>query len=82
VFVGAIGNASWSCALFASYSHKSVGPFAMIVSQEPHLFAIIVGREILLFASPSPTVRKPLQLGIKLATSMLAGNLRLTPTAP
>jgi len=28
------------------------------------------------------TVREPLQLGIKLATGMLAGNLRLTPTAP
>jgi hypothetical protein len=40
-----------------------VSPFAMIVSQKPCLFAMIVGREILLFASPSPTVRKPLQLG-------------------
>jgi hypothetical protein len=48
-------------ALFAML----VGPFAMIVSQEPCLFAIIVGREILLFASLSPTVCKPLHLTSK-----------------
>jgi hypothetical protein len=41
--MGALGNAGWSCALFASYSHKSVGPFAMVASQEPYLFAMIVG---------------------------------------
>jgi hypothetical protein len=43
VFLGALGNAGWSCALFASYSQWIVGPFAMIVSQEPCLFAMIVG---------------------------------------
>src|SRR5215471_1236085 len=62
VSVGALCTAGWSCALFASDSHKSVGPFARIVSREPRLFARIVGREILLFASPSLTVRKPLHL--------------------
>jgi hypothetical protein len=43
VFVSAICNAGWSCALFASYSQWIVGPFAMIVSQEPCVFAMIVG---------------------------------------
>jgi hypothetical protein len=43
VFVSAICNAGWSCALFASYSQWIVGPFAMIVSQEPSMFAFIVG---------------------------------------
>jgi hypothetical protein len=35
-----------------------------------------------LFAGSGATVCRPLQFGIKLATGMLAGNLRLTPTAP
>jgi hypothetical protein len=39
----------------------------MIVSQESCVFAMIVGREIPLFASPRVTVRKPLQLGLNLA---------------
>ena len=43
VFVSAICNAGWSCALFASYLQWIVGPFAMIVSQEPCVFAMIVG---------------------------------------
>jgi hypothetical protein len=43
VSVGAIGNTSWLCALFASYSQWLVGPFAMSVSQERCLFAMIVG---------------------------------------
>ena len=62
VFVSVICNAGWSYALFASYSQWIVGPFAMIVSQESCVFAMIVGREIPLFASPRVTVRKPLQL--------------------
>ena len=62
VSVGALGNAGWSCTLFASYSQWIVGPFAMSVSQEPCVFAMIVGWEIRLFASPSLTVRKPLQV--------------------
>jgi hypothetical protein len=43
MFVSAICNAGWSWALFASPSQWIVGPFAMIVSQEPSMFAMIVG---------------------------------------
>jgi hypothetical protein len=43
VSVGAICNAGWSCPLFASYSQWIVDPLAMIVSEEPCLFAMIVG---------------------------------------
>jgi hypothetical protein len=43
MFVSVIGNVGWSCALFASYSQWIVGPFAMIVSQEPCVFAMIIG---------------------------------------
>ena len=38
VFVSVICNAGWSCALCASYSQWMVGPFAMIISQEPCVF--------------------------------------------
>ena len=38
------------------------GLFAIIVSQEPFSFAMIVDREMLLFASQACFIRKPLQL--------------------
>ena len=37
-----------------------VGPDAMIVSPDAFVFAMIVSRAVLLFASPRRTVRKPL----------------------
>jgi hypothetical protein len=39
-----------------------VGSYAMSVSPEAFLFAMIVGRQVPLFASPRRTVCKPLQL--------------------
>src|SRR5712692_1469501 len=39
-----------------------VGPYVMIVSPDAFVFAMIVGREVLLFASPRRTVCKPLQV--------------------
>jgi hypothetical protein len=48
--------------LFASRLQSIVGPFAMSLSPEAFLFALIVGRKVSLFASRSRFVRKPLQL--------------------
>jgi len=46
------------CKLFALIA----GPFALRVGQKPFLFALVVGREMLLFASRACFIRKPLQL--------------------
>jgi hypothetical protein len=81
VFVSVICNAGWSGALFASYSQWIVGPFAMIVSQESCVFAMIVGREIPLFASPRVTVRKPLQLAISRLICQQGGDISSRPHA-
>ena len=53
-------NECWSGLLFAGRLQLSVGPFAMSISREAFLFAMIVGRKVSLFASPRRTVRKPL----------------------
>jgi hypothetical protein len=40
----------------------TVGPFAMCISPDAFLFAMIVGRKVSLFASRVCFVRKPLQV--------------------
>jgi len=68
----AVCKECWSVLLFASPSHTSVGPFAMSLSRETFLFAMIVGRKVSLFASPHHLVRKPLQLSIPSSVSSRA----------
>ena len=58
----AVCNDCESGLLFASRLQFLAGPFAMSLSPEAFLFAMIVGREVSLFASPRVPVRKPLHL--------------------
>src|SRR6266849_2149099 len=62
VLARAVCTACWSGLLFASCLQSIVGPFAMSISPEPCLFAMIVGRKVSLFASRHVPVRKPLHL--------------------
>ena len=59
----AVCNECESGLLFASRLQFLAGPFAMSLSPEAFLFAMIVGRKVSLFASPRHPVRKPQQLG-------------------
>jgi len=50
-------NECWSGLLFASHLQLIVGPFAISISREAFLFAMIVGQKVSLFASPCHIVR-------------------------
>src|SRR5262249_37204856 len=71
---------SWRAGNRDGCLQSSVGLFAVSLSRDAFLFAMIVGRKVSLFASPRHTVRKPLQISPPLSPSVYGGAcVRLSP---